>query len=349
MTSLRHLLKTNFGFIESQQLNEHILIETNKGLEKIISITKTNNNDYYYDALNVEKRNEYYTNDIVSHNCEFMGSSGTLISGAKLKELVYQDPIFEKDSLIMYKKPVLQNIYACVVDVSRGKGLDYSAFHIIDITKMPYHQVCIFRDNMTTPIEYTKIIFEMCKLYNNAYALIEINDIGDQVASSLYEDYEYENMLFTENNGRSGKRLIAGFSNKKADKGIRTTKSVKSVGCSMLKLLVEQNQLIVNDFQTIKELSTFSKKANSWEAEPNCHDDLVMGLVLFSWLSSQKFFKEFTDINTISQLRDLNDEQLMNNLVPFGIIDDGRDSFTDEIITAGRDDRWLLQEEIMWN
>jgi hypothetical protein len=283
------------------------------------------------------------------YECEFMGSSGTLISGNKLKELVYQDPIFEKDGLIMYEQVKQENIYACIVDVSRGKGLDYSAFHIIDITKMPYKQVCTFRDNMITPIEYTKILYEICKLYNSAYTLIEINDIGDQVASTLYEDYEYENMLFTENNGRSGKRLVAGFSDKNADKGVRTTKTVKSVGCSMLKLLIEQNQLIINDFQTIKELSRFSKKGNSWEAETGCHDDLVMGLVLFAWLTNQKFFKEFTDINTISQLRDLNDEQLMNNLVPFGIIDDGRDSFEDEIITAGRDDRWLLQEGIVWN
>jgi hypothetical protein len=281
--------------------------------------------------------------------CEFMGSSGTLISGTKLKQLVYQDPIHEKDGLTMYQEPMPNQQYACIADVSRGKGLDYSAFHIINVTKMPYHQVCTYRDNMTTPIEYTKIIYELCKLYNNAHVLIEINDIGDQVASSLYEDYEYENMLFTENNGRSGKRLVSGFSNKNCDKGVRTTKSVKSVGCSMLKLLIEQNQFIINDFQTIKELSTFSKKGTSWEAEANCHDDLVMGLVLFAWLSNQKFFKEFTDINTINQLRDLNDEQLMNNLVPFGILNDGRDDYQNEIVTAGRDDRWLLQDEIMWN
>jgi hypothetical protein len=280
---------------------------------------------------------------------EFSGSSGTLISGTKLKQLVYQDPIHEKDGLTMYQEPMPNQQYVCIADVSRGKGLDYSAFHIINVTKMPYHQVCTYRDNTTTPIEYTKIIYELSKLYNNAYVMIEINDIGDQVASSLYEDYEYENMLFTENNGRSGKRLVSGFSNKNCDKGVRTTKSVKSVGCSMLKLLIEQNQFIINDFQTIKELSTFSKKGNSWEAEANCHDDLVMGLVLFAWLSNQKFFKEFTDINTINQLRDLNDEQLMNNLVPFGIINDGRDDYQDEIVTAGRDDRWLLQEEIMWN
>ena len=130
------------------------------------------------------------------------------------------------------------------------------------------------------------------------------------------------------NNGREGKRLLSGVSgfSGKADKGIRTTKSVKSVGCSMIKLLVEQNQLILNDFETIREFSTFSQKGTSWEAEPGNHDDLVMCLVLFGWLSNQRFFKELTDINTVINLKEMNDEKIFNELVPFGIIDDGQDA-----------------------
>jgi hypothetical protein len=243
----------------------------------------------------------------------------------------------------MYFQPVKGNTYMTIVDVSRGKGLDYSAFNILDITKMPYQQVCTFRSNMITPTEYTKIIYEVSKLFNNSFILVEVNDIGEQVSTILYEEYEYDNMLFTENNGRSGKRLVSGFASKMCDMGIRTTKSVKSVGCSVLKLLVEQNQLMICDFNTIKELSTFSKKATSWEAEPGCHDDSVMCLVLFAWATNQPFFKEFTDINTLSHLRDINDDQIMNNLIPFGIIDDGRDEYQeDEIKVADHTDRWLM-------
>lgn len=276
--------------------------------------------------------------------CVFLGSSGTLISGTKLKELVYRDPIEETSNVSMYIRPHVGHNYTIIVDVSRGKGLDYSAFQVIDVTKMPYHQVCVFRDNMITPMDYATIIYQFARIYNMAQILVEVNDIGEQVSTTLFEDFEYENMLFTESSGRGGKRLIAGFGSN-ADKGVRTTKTVKAVGCSMLKLLIEQNQLIINDFQTIKELSTFSKKGTSWEAESGNNDDLVMGLVLFAWLTDQKFFKELTDINTINQLRDLNEEQMMNELTPFGIIYDGNDEIDETQIISTKGDSFLFRDD----
>ena len=253
---------------------------------------------------------------------EFQGSSGTLISGWKLKELVPQVPRAKTvDGLIEYYPPFAGRNYVCIADVSRGKGLDYSAFHIIDITEMPYYQVCTFRDNMTTPLDYASIIHKVCKGYNNAAVLVEINDIGEQVSSSLHYDFEYENILFTENAGRVGKRISTGYNPGQTDMGIRTTKNVKALGCNMLKLLIEQNQLVINDFHTISELSTFSRKGNSFEAEEGTHDDLVMGLVLFGWLSDQGHFKEMTDINTLQKLREKNEEELESNLSPFGFVD----------------------------
>ena len=276
--------------------------------------------------------------------CEFLGSSGTLIAGWKLKELVHREPMQDKDGLSMYYQPKPGHTYTIVVDVSRGKGLDFSAFQVIDVTRMPYNQVAVYRNNMITPTDYAAMVFNVAKHYNMAQVMVEINDIGEQVSTTLFEDYEYENMLFTENNGRSGKRLIAGFSTS-CDKGVRTTKSVKSLGCSVLKLLVEQNQIIINDFNTIKELSTFSKKGSSWEAETGAHDDLVMCLVLFSWLSNQKFFKELTDINTISQLRDMNDEQMLNELTPFGIIDNGIDQYEEAPVVSSKGDSFLMFDD----
>jgi len=259
--------------------------------------------------------------------CEFLGSSGTLIDGSKLKQLVARRPIQDRNGLTMYEEPQPDRVYFCIVDVSRGKGLDYSAFHIIDASSMPYKQVCTFRDNLTPPVEYTEVIYRTCIKYNNAIVLVEVNDIGEQIPQLLLMDYEYENILFTENAGRLGKRISGGFNRKKGsiDKGIRTTKQVKSVGCSVLKLLVEQDQLIINDFNTINELSTFSRKGVSYEAEPGCHDDLVMGLVLFAWLSNQPFFKDYTDINTLALLRERSQEEIMEELLPFGIQDDGMD------------------------
>ena len=212
------------------------------------------------------------------YEVEFLGSSGTLIAGWKLKELVHQTALVVKDGLTQYVPPENNHVYMMVCDVSRGKGLDYSAFQVVDVTKMPYQQICVYRSNNITPMDYAEIIHRTAKGYNDAAVLVEVNDIGEQVSHSLHYDFGYENVLFTENAGRSGKRITGGFGGGNVDKGIRTTKIVKSVGCSILKLLIEQNQLIINDFNTINELSTFSKKGASYEAEPNKHDDLVMCL-----------------------------------------------------------------------
>lgn len=263
-------------------------------------------------------------------NCEFLGSSGTLIAGWKLKELVPQTAITQKDGMSQYAQPVDKRVYVIVCDVSRGKGLDYSAFQVLDVTKMPYDQVCVYRNNGITPIDYADIIHRTAKAYNNASVLVEINDIGEQVSHSLHYDFGYENILFTENSGRAGKQVTSGFSGKTADKGIRTTKIVKSVGCSLMKLLIEQNQLIINDYHTINELSTFSKKGNSYEAEAGKHDDLVMCLVLFAWLSDQQYFKDYTNINTLMTLREKTEEEMENDLAPFGFVFDGREDFENQ-------------------
>lgn len=273
---------------------------------------------------------------------EFQGSSGTLISGWKLKELVHKIPLYSKEGLSKYEEPKRDRSYACIVDVSRGKGLDYSAFSIIDVTEMPYRQVCTYRNNLVTPVDYADILHRVCKSYNSAAVLVEINDIGEQVSSSLHYDFEYENILSTESAGRAGKRITSGFGSN-IDRGIRTTKSVKSVGCSILKLLIEQNQLILHDFETISELSTFSRKGLSYEAESGKHDDLVMGLVLFAWLSDQMYFKELTSINTLAKLREKTDEEIAQDMLPFGFVDDGMT--IDEVLEPPIRGNWFTGAE----
>jgi hypothetical protein len=256
--------------------------------------------------------------------CAFMGSSGTLIDGWRLKQLVINEPSFEYDKLKIYNKPEPGNVYTIIVDVGRGKGLDYSTFSVIDITKMPYKQVATFRDNLITPVDFSSVIYRLSKQYNDAYILVEVNDMGEAISDSLHWEFECETLIYTENAGRVGKRISSGYG-KNIDKGIRTTKSVKSVGCSVLKLLIEQEQLIVNDFATINELSTFSKKGVSFEAEPGCHDDMVMTLVLFSWMTTQQYFKDMTDINTLNTLRQKTEEELEMDMLPFGFVENGID------------------------
>lgn len=346
--------------ISSGTESKIILVSTPNGLNHFYSIwVNALEKRNQYNAIKVKwqdvpGRDEKWKQDTLSsmnfdlekfaqeYEVEFLGSSGTLIAGWKLKELVHQNPIVQKEGLIQYIPPVKDHVYMMVCDVSRGKGLDYSAFQLMDVTKMPYEQVTVYRNNSISPMDYAEIIHRVAKAYNNASVLIEVNDIGEQVSHALHYDLGYENVLFTENAGMKGKRITSGFSGKGVDKGIRTTKVVKSAGCSILKLLVEQNQMIINDFHTIAEFATFSKKGNSYEAEPNKHDDLVMCLVLFAWLSDQQYFKDYTNINTLMSLREKSDEDLEQDMSPFGFFDDGRDEY-DEAIEKFVPDSW------MWN
>lgn len=329
--------------ISSGKTTQVVLVSTPYGLNhfhKTWSLALQKKNDYHpikvmwYD---VPGRDKKWKQDTLAgmnfdqekfsqeHECEFLGSSGTLIAGWKLKELVSQIPIHMRDGLYQYKRPEPEHKYALVADVARGKGIDYSAFSVIDITEMPYDQVAVYRNNLILPVDYGEIIHQFAKLYNDALVLVETNDIGEQITDILYFDYEYINVVQTENAGAQGKRVSQGFSGKRTERGVRTTIKVKNTGCSILKMLIEQNQLIINDQNTIHELSRFSKKNKSYEAEPGSTDDITMSLVLFAWMSDQDYFKEWTDIMTLHKLREKTDEEIMNELLPFGLVCDGQE------------------------
>ena len=338
-----------FPTISSGNTTKILLTSTPNGLNHFYKIctgakSEEASNGYVYIEVpwwEVPGRDEEWKNETLSgldfdldkfrveFECQFEGSSGTLISGSTLRLLKHKNPIQSKDGLSIYSKPEPGRNYVCVVDVSRGKGLDYSAFQIIDVSKLPYEQVAVFKNNLIPPIEFVQVIFKVATTYNTAAVLVEINDIGQQVADLLHLDYEYENVVRTMSAGAAGKRISMG----KGDRGVRTTKVVKNVGCSILKLLIEQFKLIINDFDTIRELSTFSQKGTSYEAEQGAHDDLVMCLVLFAWLSEQRYFKELTDIHTLSLLREKTDEEMEMFMTPFGFINDGRDEEEYDVIS----------------
>lgn len=262
--------------------------------------------------------------------CSFLGSSGTLVSGWKLKLMQSTQPIFKSDGLSQFQAPKDGHKYVMTVDTSRGKGLDYSAFQVIDVTGQQFTQVCTFRSNQILPYDYAVIVHRIAMTYNQAHVLVEINDIGDMVSHFLWEDFEYENVLFTESNGRLGKRVSSGFGGRgKKDVGIRTTQTVKSIGCSKLKILVESDKLTIHDAHTIDELSRFSKKGTSWAAEEGCHDDLVMGLVLFSWLSDQDFMKSQAGFDVFSNLKEKDEDEIVPFFSVNGVDDPVQDEFDD--------------------
>lgn len=348
--SLNHPILTVDGFKEVQYLSEGVTISTEDGFEVITKIEHFKKKTKVYDLLNVKNGASYFTNGIVSHNCvEFLGSSGTLISGAKLKELFTEvrDPQFSNEGYgyKVYSSPKEKRLYTIIVDVSRGKGQDYSAFQVIDTTEVPYKQVAVFRNNMISPTDYARFIYETAKGYNNSYVLIELNDIGGQVADLLSLDYEYENVIYTSGAGPKGKKVTFGYGDS-VDRGIRTTKTVKGLGCSMLKLLIEQDKLKLSDADTIQELAVFSQKGVSYEAEEGYHDDTVMCLVLFAWLTTDDFFKNMNDENVLHSLRELTDKQIEETLTPFGVYHNGVD---DVIVEEWGGERWELESGVFEN
>ena len=255
--------------------------------------------------------------------CSFLGSVDTLISPAKIQTIAHTDPIERSAGFDVWVRPEKDHQYCMTVDVARGGSNDYSAFVVVDITQMPYRIVAKYRNNEIKPLIFPDIIYRTAKSYNDSQILVEINDIGGQIADALHHDMAYENVIMTQMRGRLGQVVGSGFGDGQTDLGIRTTKALKRIGCSNLKQLVEGDKLIIPDFDIVVELSTFIQKGASFEAEEGSTDDLVMCLVFFSWLTDQQFFKDLTDEDIRKRLYNEQKESIEADMAPFGFIDDG--------------------------
>jgi hypothetical protein len=352
-------------------------ITSGKNTKVIMVSTPHGMNHFYRYWHDAERgRNEYVTTDVhwsevpgrddvwkqqtiantseqqfkVEFECEFLGSVNTLINPAILKNMVYDSPITKNAGLDIYEEPIKEHNYIITVDVARGLGNDYSAFIVFDVTQFPYKVVGKYRNNEVKPMLFPNVIFDVAKGYNNAYLLVEVNDIGDQVASILQFDLEYENLLMASMRGRAGQVVGQGFSGKKTQLGVRTTAAVKKLGCSNLKTMIEDNKLLTCDYEIISELTTFAQKHNSFEAEEGCNDDLAMCLVLFAWLVAQDYFKEMTDNDIRKRLYEEQRNQIEQDMAPFGFINDGLD---DESFVDKDGDLWHTDEygdrSYMWD
>jgi hypothetical protein len=256
-------------------------------------------------------------------DCEFLGSANTLINPSKIKTMAFHNPIQSNAGLDMYEKPKEAGTYVIVADVARGTNNDYSAFCVFDVTTVPYKIVAKYRNNEIKPLLFPNIIHDVAKAYNEAYTLVEVNDIGEQVATALQFDLEYENLIMASMRGRAGQVVGGGFSGGKAQLGVRTTKAVKKLGCSNLKQIIETDKLIITDYDLINEFSTFILKGQSFEAEEGHTDDLAMCCVLFAWLVEQTYFKELTDDDIRARMFYEQQHQLEQDMAPFGFIDNG--------------------------
>ena len=255
--------------------------------------------------------------------CEFLGSIDTLISPHKLKQLTYRTPKKSSAGLDVHVPPKPDHTYILTADVSRGTSNDYSAFVVVDVSEIPYRVVAKYRDNEIKPLIFPSKIYDVARAYNQAFVLIEVNDIGEQVANALQFDLEYDNLIMASMRGRAGQVLGGGFSGGRAQLGVRTTKATKKIGCSNLKQLVEDNKLIIEDYECINELSTFIVKGSSFEADDGCNDDLVACLFIFAWVTDQQYFKELTDSDIRRTMMSEQQDALEQDMAPFGFIVNG--------------------------
>ena len=260
--------------------------------------------------------------------CDFIGSVNTLIAANKLKAMPFKVPLSSQNFLDIYEMPEPGRSYVIIVDVSHGEGMDYSAFSVIDASEVPYKQVAKYKNSKISPLMYPTVIHNVAKKYNEAFVFIEINDIGQQVADIIHHDFEYENLLKVSVKGRAGQMLTGGFS-VQSQYGIKTTKKVKQIGCSNLKTLIEEDKLLIYDFDTISELTSFIAQGQSYQAEAGCFDDLAMTLVLFAWLTTQQYFKDTTNLDVRRMMYDEKMKLMEDEILPFGFIDDGVDDASD--------------------
>ena len=251
------------------------------GIFPIEEIEEIHESMDFYDLVNVEGNRRFFANGILTHNCAvFQGGQGTLINGMKLAILTWSNQINIGDSTFYkYKEPVIGRKYIATLDSAEGRGQDYHALNIIDITDEQWEQVAVLHSNTISHLILPDIILKHLIDYNEAPIYIELNSTGVSIAKSLYMDLEYEGVICDSFN----------------DLGMKQNKRTKAIGCSTLKDLVEKDKLLINHKATIQELRTFIEKGVSWAAEDGFHDDLVMSLVIFGWLTTQQKFSEYLD------------------------------------------------------
>ena len=342
--------------ISSGKTTKVIIVSTPNGMNlfyKLWSDAETERNSYIPIEVHwseVPGRDEKWKEETIANTsqeqfnrefeCEFLGSVNTLIHPTKIKSFHYDDPIQRNAGIDVYENPKEGHTYSLVADVARGTNNDYSAFIVFDVTQLPYKIVAKYRNNQIKPLLFPTIIHQVAKGYNKAYVMIEVNDIGEQVASAMQYDLEYDNLVMASMRGRAGQILGAGFSGGKAQLGVRTTKAVKTLGCSNLKQMVESDKLVVNDYELIDELSTFVQHGQSFQAEEGHTDDLAMCCVLFAWMTNQTYFKELTNVDIRERMFLEQQDQLEQDMAPFGFMDNGVDDPLGENIVDEYGQRW---------
>ena len=283
--------------------------------------------------------------------CEFLGSDDTLIDPNTLINLVHKRPLDERGKHRIYEQPVDGHSYVALIDTAEGLNKDHSTIQMIDVTEFPYRQVAVFQDNTISPALFPSVIVSMCVKYNHARVLVETNGPGGQVTILMQQDEIGAGLLMYTALRKNMQVLSGGFGAGASHPGLRMTQSTKRLGCSGMKSIIETHRIIINDYETIQELSTFVEQTNgSFSAREGHNDDLVMGLVLLGWLCFQPTFKDETNTDFIDKMRkELTDAQ-EEEYFPFGMISSGSElaSMNDGFLPSSFDMEDDDDDEINW-
>jgi hypothetical protein len=212
-------------------------------------------------------------NSIVKFNqefdCNFSGSSNTLIEGTTLERLVSQVPlIVPEEGYSIWKAPIKNRIYLASCDVAKGVNSDFSVVDIYDVTTWHvngrYDQVAQLRTNSLALLpEFKPKVVQICRQWNNCALIIENNNLGDVLAKAIHEEDEYENLY---------------YDYERKELGVNANVKTKPLACRHYKEDLETSVLTIRSTDTIKELATFeevmsgvfkARKGNSY------HDDTV--------------------------------------------------------------------------
>lgn len=250
------------------------------------------------------------------HENSFQGGSNTLINGFKLSKMKCID-VTPEENIYTYVEPKEQHKYILAVDTAEGRGQDYHAIHVIDVTEYPFEQVAVYHSNTTSHLLLPAILYKMAMQYNQAFVYCELASTGESVMNGLFMDMEYENIIMDDTKQSAGRR----------DLGMKPTKKTKALGCSALKDLIEKDKLKIHHKETIEEFRHFVTKGNSWEAEDEYHDDLVTSLICFAYLTLQDRFSDFVEkeYNLSTDIFKEEIDELLDSDAPFVYINNGVD------------------------
>jgi len=372
--STKHRILTNTGFKTLAELRTGDIVLTKQGTT-IVTRIEDGSEYALYDPINVAHPEQaFYTGDVVSHNCDFMGSANTLVAPWKLAQLSYVDPIEVRDKLLIYKKPIHRgavdndgnelepHVYIILVDIAQGQEQDDTVLQVIDITQNPFEQVAIYRNNLIKPMQLPPVIRDLGRWYNSAFVLIEINGEGLPVADTLGLEMEYEGLIQIYPHPKKGQMLSSGF-NPKARLGLKMTEATKRIGCTGLKSLIENDKLFIRDYETMRQLTTFVAKVpkngsmsrpRTYEAEAGNHDDCITPLVLLGWLTLQSAFENYVGLSmrqlltegreplsleppALGIMGDLEQQQIVGKVAGYDVVDDPSFWLTDE----DKSNNWL--------